>query len=147
MIKRNVWKDVKDPLELHEDDRGRIADIFYQENIQHVAIIDSKAGSLRGDHYHKQTTQHMLITKGSLEYWHKPVDSDEPAECEILKEGDVVTTPPNEIHALRILEDNQFVVFTEGVRGGKDYELDTFRVSPSIIPGVKKVGDKQVQEE
>ena len=58
MIKRNVWKDVKEPLELHEDDRGRIADIFYQENIQHVAIIDSKAGSLRGGLQEKY--QHWL---------------------------------------------------------------------------------------
>ena len=39
-----------------------------------------------------------------------------------------------EIHAMRILEnDTQFIVFSEGLRGGKDYEADTFRVA-SIIP-------------
>jgi len=32
-----------------------------------------------------------------------------------------------------ITEGNQFVVFSEGVRGGRDYESDTFRV-PSIVP-------------
>jgi predicted SAM-dependent methyltransferase len=146
MNKKNVWTDVEHPLEMHEDDRGRIADIFYNENIQHVAIIDSKAGVLRGDHYHKETVQHMLMTKGAMEYWHKPVNSSEPAKCEILRVGDIVSTPVNEIHALKIIEDNQFVVFTEGKRGGMDYESDTFRVDPSIIPGVKKVGVKQVYE-
>lgn len=133
MKKKNVWKDVEKPLELHEDERGRIADIFYKENIEHVAIINSKKGALRGDHYHKYTVQHMLITKGALEYWYKPLNSDE-VKCEVLREGDLVTTPPNEVHALGIIEDNVFVVFSKGIRGGKDYESDTFRVSPSIIP-------------
>ena len=75
----------------------------------------------------------MLITKGSLEYWHKPLDSDEKSECIILNEGDFITTPPNEIHALKIIEKNEFIVFTEGVRGGKDYEEDTYRLEESII--------------
>lgn len=134
MEKKNVWKDVKPPLEIHSDDRGSIADIFYNENIQHVSIIKSRKGALRGDHYHKHTVQWMLITKGSLEYWHKPLGSNEPAKCELLQVGDLRESPPDEIHALRVVEDNEFVVFTQGKRGGKDYESDTFRVSPSIVP-------------
>ena len=47
----------------------------------------------------------------------------------------LVTTPPFEIHALKILENgNEFIVFSEGLRGGSDYEKDTFRV-PNIIKG------------
>jgi quercetin dioxygenase-like cupin family protein len=134
MKKRNVWSHVKQPLELHTDKRGTIADIFYKENIQHVAIIKSKKGARRGDHYHKKTVQHMLITKGSLEYWHKPLESSLPAKCEVLRVGDIVSTPSHEIHALRMVNENEFVVFTTGKRGGKDYESDTFRVKPSIIP-------------
>lgn len=137
MEKKNVWKNIEYPLELHEDERGKIADIFYKKNIQHVAIVSSKKGALRGDHYHKHTVQHMLITKGALEYWYKPVDSDKFAKCEVLRVGDIKTTGPNEIHALRIIEDNEFIVFTDGVRGGKDYESDTFRVTPSLIPREK----------
>ena len=145
MYKKNVWTDVQEPLEIHKDERGKIADIFYNENIQHVAIIQSKKDVLRGDHYHKNTIQHMLIIKGSLEYWHKPFGSKEPSKCEILKVGDIISTPAMEIHALKIIEDNEFIVFTVGKRRGKDYELDTFRVTPSIIPGVKKIGNKQIQ--
>lgn len=134
MKKRNIWKDIESPLEFHEDERGKIADIFYKENIKHVAIISSKKGALRGDHYHKDAIQHILITRGALEYWYKPVDSNEPAKCEILREGDLVTTPTFEIHALKIIEDNEFLAFSEGLRGGKDYESDTVRVQPTIIP-------------
>ncbi len=132
--KRNIWKNVPEPLELHKDERGEIVDVFYKETIEHVAVISSKKGNLRGDHYHKQTTQHCLITKGTLEYWYKHVNSNKPVECIILREGDTITTPPNEIHALGIIEDNEFIVFTKGLRGGKDYESDTFKIQPSIIP-------------
>ena len=130
---RNIWKDIEKPLESHTDDRGVIADIFYDHPLDHVAIIDSKPGALRGNHYHKETTQHMLMTKGSLEYWYKPVGSSEPAKMVLAKVGDLVTTPPMEVHALVITEEgNQFIVFSEGKRGGKDYESDTFRVE-SIV--------------
>ena len=48
--------------------------------------------------------------------------------------GDMVSTPPNEIHALVIGDDgNEFIVFSQGLRGGSDYESDTFRVD-SIVP-------------
>tara|TARA_R100000152_G_C6775129_1_gene203340 strand:- start:929 stop:1333 length:405 start_codon:yes stop_codon:yes gene_type:complete len=133
MKSKNIWNDVEGPLELHEDDRGTIVDIFYKSNIEHAAVIKSKKGSIRGNHYHLYTTQHMLITKGSLEYWYKPLNSKEESKVLLMKEGDFVTTPPSEIHALKILEDNEFVVFTTGLRGGKDYEEDTVRLNETII--------------
>ena len=63
------------PKVFYKDKRGSISDIFYKENINHVAIIKSKKGAKRGDHYHKKTTQYMYITKGSLEYWYKKFNS------------------------------------------------------------------------
>tara|TARA_B100001057_G_C22651969_1_gene872425 strand:- start:549 stop:953 length:405 start_codon:yes stop_codon:yes gene_type:complete len=131
---KNIWLNVLSPLELNEDSRGRIVDIFYNQNINHVAVIDSKANAVRGNHYHKLTTQHILITKGSLTYWYKKFDSSNIADCLELNEGDIVSTPPMEIHALKIGENgNQFIVFSSGLRGGKDYEQDTFRVSNIIV--------------
>jgi len=131
---RNIWKEAPAPLELHEDARGRIVDVFYHQQIEHVAVIDSNKGALRGNHYHKATVQHMLMTKGAMEYWYRPLDSNEPARHIVVREGDLVSTPPLEVHALHILEDGtQFVVFSAGLRGGKDYESDTYRVD-SIFP-------------
>ena len=116
---RNIWKNVKEPLELHTDDRGSIVDLFYNEDINHVATVTSEPYVIRGNHYHKETTQHMLMIKGSL--------------VVVAAEGDLVSTGPNEIHALRIgSEGNEFVVFSQGKRGGKDYESDTFRVDNII---------------
>ena len=130
---KNIWKNVQEPLEIHTDDRGSIVDLFYDEDINHVATVTSEPNVIRGNHYHKETTQHMLMTKGSLEYWYKNVDSDEPSKMVVANEGDLVSTGPNEIHALRIgPKGNEFVVFSQGKRGGKDYESDTFRVDNII---------------
>ncbi len=73
-----------------------------------------------------------MITKGSLEYWYKKIHQNK-SKKKIAKEGDIITTPPFEIHALKILnKGNQFIVFSQGLRGGKDYEKDTFRVETII---------------
>jgi quercetin dioxygenase-like cupin family protein len=133
MIKRNINNTEGTELELHEDERGQIVDVFYNENINHVARVSSKPNAIRGNHYHKETTQHMLMTKGSLEYWYRPVDSNEKAKMALAEEGDIISTGPNEIHALKIgPEGNEFIVFSKGLRGGKDYESDTFRVDNII---------------
>jgi mannose-6-phosphate isomerase-like protein (cupin superfamily) len=145
----NIWAEAKQPpLERHDDIRGTIVDIFSKTDIQHIAAIRTNAGSIRGDHYHAKTLQYMLITEGSLEYWHKPLGSDRPAEMVVLSRGDVVETPQNEIHALRMCGENEFLALTIGVRGGADYEKDTVKVTPSIIPeeyrrGLKRLGHQR----
>lgn len=119
------------------DERGRISDILYKTPIEHVAVIESlSGGSIRGNHYHKQTTQHIFVTKGSLRYWYQPIDKSEPVRSIVVREYDLVSTPPLEIHALEIIEQNQFVVFSHGLRGGDDYEADTFRVDPILTPAM-----------
>ena len=121
------------------DERGTISDILYKTEIEHAAIIESHAGGLiRGNHYHKATTQHIFVTKGSLRYWYQPVDKSAPVQSVVVKEYEMVSTPPYEIHALEIIEPNQFVVFSHGLRGGDDYESDTFRVPPILTPDMVK---------
>lgn len=120
-------------LEVHEDNRGTIADVFYGTSINHVCVIKSNPNAVRGNHYHKKTVQHTLLIKGKMEYAWKKADSTDPAQSVVLEIGDLVTSEPNEIHTLKFLdEESECVVFTEGPRGGVDYESDTFRVN-SII--------------
>ena len=116
------------------DDRGTIADIFYKENIEHVAIIKTleKGRIVRGNHYHKLTTQHIFMTKGFLKYWYREQDKSSPIKVVDVPEGHLVSTPPLEIHALECLGESEFIVFSTGLRGGIDYEADTFRVDPIL---------------
>ena len=133
MIKRSVFVDIHQPLQINKDSRGEICDIFYDTKINHVAIINSKKNSIRGNHYHKKTTQHILILEGQLEYWYTNFNKKKSdTRFVVANEGDMISTPPFEIHALRITKKNKFIVFSQGLRGGKDYEKDTFRVDNII---------------
>ena len=110
------------------DHRGSISDVFYKAAINHVGVIESVAGVIRGNHYHKETTQHTLVTRGGLRYYWQPADKSEALQSCIVFEGEMVTSGPNEIHAMYMFTPCQMIVFSEGVRGGQDYESDTYRV-------------------
>ena len=117
------------------DSRGSIADIIYMSEINHVAIIETNEGkNIRGNHYHKVSTQSIFMTKGALRYWYQPVDKSEPIKSVLLQEYELITTPPNEVHALEMLGKSQFIVFSKGLRGGEDYEKDTFRDIVILTP-------------
>jgi len=114
------------------DKRGSITDLFYNENINHVTHIKTlDITAVRGNHFHKETTQAMYMISGSLIYWYKQT-VESVTESIRVNCGELVITPPFEIHALTFDEQNEFIVFTWGLRGGKDYEADTYRVD-SII--------------
>jgi dTDP-4-dehydrorhamnose 3,5-epimerase-like enzyme len=117
------------------DTRGSIADIMYKADINHVAIIEThQGGVIRGNHYHKLSTQHIFMTKGSLRYWYQPTDKSETIKSVLLKEYELISTPPYEVHALEMIDKSQFIVFSHGLRGGKEYEKDTFREIMILTP-------------
>jgi len=137
MNKRNIWTETTEELQVHEDIRGKIADLFYNHPINHISFLITNADGIRGNHYHKQTTQHLFLIRGELEYWYKPAYSNDKAEMIRVAPGDIVTSSPLEIHVIKALKDSEFIALSEGLRGGKDYESDTFRVQ-SIIPYIEK---------
>ena len=117
------------------DERGSIADIFYKVNIEHVAIIKTVDNGriIRGNHYHKLTTQHIFMTKGTLRYWYREQDKNTKVKVVDVPEGHMVSTEPLEIHALECLGPSEFIVFSTGLRGGNDYEADTYRDFEPIL--------------
>jgi quercetin dioxygenase-like cupin family protein len=124
----------EDGLQVHKDQRGTIADVFYNTQINHVCVLQSNPNSVRGNHYHNHTTQHTLLTKGKMRYWWQPSDKSVEAKSINLELGDLVTSDPTEIHTLEFLDDeSECIVFTEGPRGGADYESDTYRVESIIV--------------
>ena len=116
------------------DDRGTIADIFYSEEINHVGVIASYKGAIRGNHFHKQTTPHPYLVSGAMWYFWRTEDADGHV---LMRPGDLVTSGPGEVHAMHFTGDSTIMVFSQGLRGGKDYEADTFRV-----PLIKLVSGK-----
>jgi quercetin dioxygenase-like cupin family protein len=115
----------------HQDSRGIIVDLIEGQNINAVTYITIMADAVRGNHYHKETTQWNYITNGSV----KVVSQigNEPMKQTILGKGELSITLPMEKHAFVGLEDSEMIVFTQGPRGGKEYESDTFRLDTPLV--------------
>lgn len=114
----------------YEDERGIIADILERVEIDCVTLITSKKGARRGDHYHKESIQYTFVLKGTLQLITQ-IDEGK-TEITTIKAGDLVLTPPMEKHALIALDDSEILILTQGPRGGKSYEEDTYRLSEKL---------------
>ncbi len=113
-----------------EDRRGIIKDILVNEPIEHVTVITSKRGAVRGNHYHKETIQWMYIHSGRLEYLAQK--GNEKIASHILEAGDLVKTETFEKHAFKSLEDSIFYVFTRGPKVEGDHISDTYRLTTPL---------------
>ena len=115
----------------HKDKRGIIIDLLEKKNINAITYITQKKGKIRGNHFHKKTIQWNYLLKGKLKLITKNKNSKEKKI--ILSKGDLVETSKNESHAIQALKNSEFLVFTQGPRGGKEYENDTFRLRKPLI--------------
>ncbi len=124
---KNIFK-----KKIFRDKRGLIADVIYNNKINRVAYITTIRNGIRGNHYHKKTTQYTFVLDGRIRYYFKK-KSEKKISQVILKKGDLVKSKFNEIHAFKTLSKKSVMLaLSQGLRGGKDYEKDTFRVK-SII--------------
>ena len=109
-----------------EDERGKIIDILEKEQTEYVTYITIKKGTVRGNHYHKESVQYAYVLNGKIKILTQM--GNEKIKEHIVTSGDLVYTPENEKHTFIGLEDSEFMVFTRGPRGGKNFEEDTYRL-------------------
>jgi oxalate decarboxylase/phosphoglucose isomerase-like protein (cupin superfamily) len=115
----------------HQDSRGAIIDLVENQNINAVTFISFTKGAVRANHYHKKTTQWNYVIRGTVKLVTQ--FGEGPIEEKVLEKGDLAVTVPMEKHAILGLEEAEMLVFTEGPRGGKEYESDTFRLEKPLI--------------
>jgi quercetin dioxygenase-like cupin family protein len=124
---------IEQPAPQHTDDRGEIMDILAEEPIDFVTRITSKAGAVRGNHYHKDTFQWVYMLSGRIRVC--AYNNGSGREEAVISTGDLLLNEPLEHHAFEALEDSVFLVLTRGPRGGEHYEDDTYRLdNPLITP-------------
>ena len=111
------------------DERGYISRIVDQEKIKIRSVLEitGRPGSVRGNHYHKKSTQYSYVLGGKIELTIKKINEKKIRKI-ILKEGDLTTIPRNMIHTYRALENSSMLDLTTYARGIKGYETDTVRV-------------------
>ena len=115
----------------HRDSRGVIIDLLEKKKINAITYITQKKGKIRGNHFHKKTIQWNYLIKGRIKVVTKKRNTS--VKEMILSSGDLVVTSSNESHAIKAIEYSEYLVFTQGPRGGKEYEKDTFRLSEPLI--------------
>lgn len=120
------------------DERGEIYDIFVHEPKDHGLLVTFKKGSVRGNHFHKKSVQCAFILDGEFEVCDTRVDENGEFDKKNVKTFKVkkncyITHPTYEGHAYTCLSNSgSMVVFSTGVRGGKYYEDDTYRLNKKL---------------
>jgi len=118
---------LKKILPVFEDERGAITNVL-EEPISHVAIINSKKGSIRANHYHPKQIQYIYLISGSYESTSKDLNNEDSKEEKvIIKPGDLVITPPMIAHAMRFLEDSVMLNLTTGQRNNENFKEHTIK--------------------
>lgn len=115
-----------------KDARGEIRDLITHTPVDAVTLITCVKGAIRGNHYHKKTTQYDYILSGTLTCVSKDMKSGKQTRT-LLKAGDVAMHPPYEAHAFEAVERSVFLSLTKGPRNGADYENDTIRLEKPLI--------------
>jgi len=114
-----------------KDNRGIIMDLLEKKNINAITLITQNKGKVRGNHYNKKTIQWNYLLKGKILI--VAVKNGKKSKIVLNKKGDLVETSKKEFHAIKALKNAEYLVFTQGPRGGKEYENDTFRLKKPIL--------------
>ena len=110
-----------------EDDRGMIANIL-EEPVSHIAIITSKKGSVRANHYHPEQMQYCYLVSGKYESYSKDLKgNDAKMEKIIVEAGTLVITSPMIAHAMKFTEDSVLLNITTGQRDSGNFAEHTVK--------------------
>ena len=89
------------------DDRGGFCGIT-QERWAEVNFVETAAGQVRGNHYHKETRELFFIISGEIEIIVTDLRSGERTEMSVTK-GDIFIIEPYELHTFRTKTDAQWL--------------------------------------
>lgn len=109
------------------DARGAIQPLV-DRLMKSAVMIESKAGTLRANHYHKTDWHYCYVISGSIEYWHRPTGSTAAPEKMIVIAGEMMFTPPMVDHGMVFLEDTTFLTLSRNSRDQAAYEADVVRI-------------------
>ena len=92
----------------HVDDRGSIVGLVNFGKWEELNIIESLKDTVRGGHYHLNTTEIFIILEGRIEVFLENINQGETRTFEVSK-GDVFLIRPGTIHTFTILEYSRWI--------------------------------------
>ena len=109
------------------DDRGAIQPLV-DRMMKSAVMIESKKGALRANHYHKTDWHYCYVISGTIEYYHRTTGSTDEPEMLLVKQGQMVFTPPMIDHGMKFPENTVFLTLSRNPRDQATYEADVVRV-------------------
>ena len=123
-------------IDLHTpfvDKRGSIQPLV-DLMMKSAVMIESKAGSLRANHYHKTDWHYCYVISGEIEYFYRELNSEKNPDLIIVEKGKMIFTPPLVEHCMKFSQDTLFLTLSRNPRDQETYESDVIRVN-LIDPG------------
>jgi quercetin dioxygenase-like cupin family protein len=109
------------------DARGSIQNVLLSP-VSSVVVIDSKAGTVRANHYHKTDWHFCYVVSGRIRYYERAIGSKDIPEPIDLGPGSLFFTPPMVEHAMVFTEDTIFLTLSRNTRTHEGHEEDLVRV-------------------
>ena len=92
--------------------QGELAQIHdSDEGIRYLAVLETRAGSVRGDHYHKTKVEQVYVTQGKLLVLVQDIQTNERASVP-LETGDMLLIQTGVAHTLQTIEPGQAIEFS-----------------------------------
>jgi uncharacterized RmlC-like cupin family protein len=115
---------VIDIPQFFEDDRGSIVNIA-DGSLGDVAVIKSKANSIRANHTHKEDWHLSYLIEGEIKYFWEEGNKQNSI---MIQPGQLFYTPPQVPHKMLFLKESLFIAVAALSRTQENYETDTTRL-------------------
>ena len=118
------------------DKRGSIKPLL-DTLMKSAILIESKAGSLRANHYHKTDWHYCYVISGQIQYVYRKTGSFQEPKTILVDKGEMIFTPPMIDHGMTFPVDTIFLALSRNPRDQESYESDVVRVDMLSTDGLK----------
>lgn len=96
--------------------------------LQSVAVITSRTGALRANHYHKTDWHYAYVVSGQVLYFERDVGSTAIPQPRAFGPGEMFFTRPMREHVMLFAEETVLITLAKNVRSHAEHEADLVRV-------------------
>ncbi len=118
------------------NEAGRIQNLLLRP-CQSVAVLESRGGSVRANHYHKTDWHYTYVLSGRVYYFEREIGSEVIPNPTRYIAGQMFFTPPMKEHAMLFADYSIIVTMAKNERSHESHESDVVRVT-FVTPEVAK---------
>jgi dTDP-4-dehydrorhamnose reductase len=110
------------PYFYFQDARGLFRGIMRGRRWDEINFVESRQGSVRGNHYHRQTIEAFYIIDGRIKVHLTDLSQDTTREF-IVEGGDSFIIKPNILHIFDVLKDSRWINLLSQAMGEKEKDI------------------------